>query len=239
MTGTNPDISMLNENGDEAAIEESSTTEQPEGDQPQTSEVEGVFNKLPGSTQDRVRKLWQKNKETEAELEQARQALLARSYTQPEVTAPASTPDLDKAKQVIKSLNFTTSEDVDARINNIIRQQEYRRNMEVLEKEFSGKDGRPQFSKDEYEGFVRTNPKYQYYDPKDVYGIMYQDELDDWKVKTAGKSSTGSLKSGKSGLNTVDEWTPEYIEEKLKGANGPAFYDKNKDKIEQVLRGMH
>jgi len=197
------------------------------------SQEEQEFNKLSGSTQDRIRSLVKRARTAEEDAERAK-ALALNSTTKLPPPPPTYNPDVKDAVGKLSDAGIATKEYVESLVNNLRQQDRYQSRLTELERTENGQNGRPRFEKYEYEDFVKTNPQYQYYDPKDVYDIMYKEELTDWTVKNykAG-GSTQSMKSNRS-TSEMDVWTPEYIEENIK-TQGVQWYEKNIDKINKVL----
>lgn len=219
---------------DDSSQGESHPSPQNHGDQPQVSLEEQEFNKLTGSTQDRVRSLIKRAKSAEAETERMK----ALAYQAPKLPPPPPGPknqDVEQALNVLDQNGMAKKDYVDQKITGLLRQIQFENKLGRLEEVENGKDGRPKFDRYEYEDFIRSNPQYQYYDPQDVFGIMYRDELIDWEFshRSTQPNVTQPLKNSRTSQGT-DIWTPEYIEEQI-ATQGQAWYEKNFDKVQKVL----
>lgn len=222
---------LLNE--DTSPSDQSQGQNQENGSQPQTSEEKIEFDKLTGSTQDRVRSLLKRTKAAEAEAERAK--ALAYKGVQQLPPPPQQSPDIAQAVKQLDQVGVATKDYVERMIAQREAQREYENKLKSLSDLENGDDGRPKFDRYEYEDFVRQNPKYQYYDPQDVFGIMYSRELIDWETKhrQSGNSGAAPLKNTKTFQGT-DVWSPEYIDQQLK-EHGMPWYEKNFDKVQKVM----
>lgn len=203
-----------------------------------TPEEEVEFRKLSGNAQERIRQLIRRAKEAETRAAQV-EMLASQRVQVPMPPQPQVATDDERAAAVrkLQQAGLATIDDVRQLLNEQLSGLSYVNTVSQLEKEYSGQDGRPAFSKVEYEDFVRTNPQYQGYQPEDVYKIMYHDELIDWELaKRQNRTTNTSLKPTSRGMQVAQdtEWTPEYIDKMIR-EKGPSWYDKNQDKIHQVL----
>ncbi len=214
---------------DDPTDDSSQDQQQDDGKEPDKSSQEEVeFNKLRGTAQDRIRQLVREKNQLKAEAEKAR--ALAYKPTLP--PAPPANPDFVQAKKTLADAGIMTDEKFEQRMAEREARIRYEDKIRQLTQVENGDDGRPRFDKEEYEDYVRSNPQYQYYDPQDVFGIMYRQELTDWEWKHRNQPSGASpLKNAKT-FRGDDVWTPEYINEH---ALEPGWYDKNIEKINRVM----
>lgn len=220
---------------EDSASEDSQSQEQNSDDQSQTEE-EIAFNTLSGSAQDRIRGLLRRTKDAEAEAERMKALAYSGGAKLPPVP-PESNSDVQSAIKKLDDVGMATKDYVQEQMNKALQSIQYEQKMKQLSESESGQDGRPKFDRYEYEDFVKTHPQYRYYDPADVFSIMYRDELLDWELKNREiDTSTPSLKSSRT-VSREDVWTPEYIEQNIK-EQGTAWYEKNLDKINKVLGAM-
>lgn len=200
----------------------------------QPSEEVQEFNKLSGATQDRIRKLVTRAKSAEQETERLKALALSGNKLPP--PPPQNNPDVQQAVSQLDKVGVATKDYVTQQMQQLIAQMDYESKIKRLSEQESGDSDRPKFDRYEYEDFVRTNPQYRYYDPADVFAIMYRQELTDWEFNHRQTSNqTSSLKNSRTLGNTGNEiWTPEYINEMI-GKNGVDWYEKNKSKIDKVM----
>jgi len=194
------------------------------------------FNKLSGTAQDRFQKLIRRARTAEEDLE--RYKALALQGTKLPPPPPVTGQNQDILAQ-LEAAGVMTDRKYQQMASERDAQREYQSRLRQLSQQESGDDGRPKFDQYEYEDFVRQNPQYKYYDPADVYSIMYRDELIDWEMKhRSSGSQTQTLKNTKT-FSGDDVWSPEYINEKLGSFEDPneriSWYEKNREKIEKVL----
>lgn len=201
------------------------------------SPEEVAFNNLTGSTQDRVKTILRERDQARQEAEMFRRG--TGSYPPP--PPPAPSPDVATAVNKLSEIGMAPKDYVDQKIQQGIGGMIYQFELEKLSNKYDGGNGLPAFSKEEYEDYTNRHPQYRNYSPEDVYQKMYSDEIFDWRTQNSGKSTaarpTPSLRPVKT---TVREevWTPDYIESRLKEPDGPAWYDKNRDKINATVAKM-
>jgi hypothetical protein len=205
------------------------------GDQ---SEEEVEFNKLTGSTQDRIRKLVRDKREAMEEAEGYKNTF--RTVPPPAPINNEPNPDVRQAVQKLSDVGLATKEEVDQRIGQSLSALRYESEMARLASTFSGSKGEPQFDRSEYEDFVRDNPVYINYYPEDVFRMkMFPDEFSNMGVKEPERETT-TLKPVKTSQQK-ETFSPEYIEEKLKSL--PAnerqqWYNENLSEINATLGNM-
>ena len=159
--------------------------------------------------------------------------------TSPQPTnANLNAPEVQNARKVLSDIGFPTEDKVDQKINQGLGQIIYNFELRDLERTYDGSNNLPKFDKAEYEDFVQRNPKYQNYDPKDVYNIMYEEEILDAKLKGRGEepqpSTNSSLRPTKTTVRE-EQWTPDWLENRMKQPDGLDWYAKNKDKVNNWL----
>lgn len=193
----------------------------------QQTEEEIEFNRLSGSTQDRIRELFKRAREAENKLGSVQQ-----TYIPP---APNTvTADQRQALETLSQFGVATDDKVDAKVNGAVNQIKQELKFQNLEQKYSGRNGEPKFDREEVEDYMKSHPQYQYYDPEDVFKYkMFPDELSETQTQTA-KPRTSSLKPTKA-QTRQDALTPEFIEERLKQADGDEWYEANKDEINKVV----
>lgn len=215
---------------EETTAGDSQTQEQTDPNQGK-SEEEIEFSKLSGSAQDRIRNLVRRAKEAEDRATRFESQVGRTQLPPPPPTVDNS--DVQTAVKRLDEVGIATKDYVKQILEEQRRNEWYSNRLRALEETENGQDGRPRFDRYEYEDYVRQHPQYQAYDPGDVFGIMYRQELIDWEMKNRGGSpTTPSLRSSRT-VQQADIWTPEYINEQI--GKDPTFYEKNFEKINKVL----
>jgi hypothetical protein len=215
------------------------------------SPEEVFFNSLSGSAQDRFKNAFRGLSEKdelvaskEQEAEYWKKMALNGSNTVPppppvgQSPISADDPQVKDAVSKLSSVGLATKEEVDKKINDSLAGLRYQYELERLEKNYDGGDGKPQFDKLEYENFIKTHPQYGSYFPEDVYQIMFKDELVDWQIDQRDSNQPNrsrSLKPSKASTQQSDQLTPESIEERLRQPDGKKWYDDNIDKVNAAL----
>jgi len=199
------------------------------------SDEEVEFSSLSGSTQDRIRRLIrERNDAIEAS---------QRGFTPPPpppVYQPQN-PSVQDAVEKLREVGITTKDDVKSMVQDSLAQLRYQAELDRLEASYDGDDGKPKFTREEYEDFVRHNPQYQDYLPEDVYEKMYKEELNDWRVNQSGSRPAARQSQSLPPRRTMQQeesLTPEGIEEKLRTlpeGEREKWYEKNVDKINAVM----
>lgn len=199
------------------------------------SPEEVEFNSLSGPAQDRFRRTVREKNELQRRIEELERG--QNSYRGVPPPPPQYTPEVQDAVKKLSDVGISTDEKVDQKINTIVSQMRFYNELDRLEKEYSGTDGKPAFTREEYEDFTRKNPQYKDYMPEDVYNKMYSEEILDWNLQNKtqpGKKRSTSLRPTKTTVRDT-ELTPEDIESRLQQDDGPQWYEKNKEKINRVI----
>lgn len=228
---TDPASQPENNNGSNSG--EPNQIEQPGGQ----SEEEVEFNTLSGSAQDRFRKVYRDLKEKERQLQMVAEG---RGVLPPPPPGGINdNPAIKDAKDKLTNIVGLADKDyVRSEVRNGLAAIRYEYELTRLENLYEGNDGRPKFTREEYEDFVSRHPNLNGYAPEDVYRYkMYPEELKEWELGHAGQQfqRAGSSSLRPTRTNRVEEeLTPEKIEENLQKF-GQAWYDKNIDKINEVM----
>jgi hypothetical protein len=245
-------VSYLNNNNGEnletptASPAGTITTEPKEPVNPQGAVVtespeEVKFNSLKGGTQQRIKDIIAEKDRMEAELERTKQLVSSQpqGFTQPP-QPDLSSPQVKDAVAQLDKVGVATKDWADQQINQRLGQLIYNIEVKNLEEKLDGTDGMPKFDRVEYQDFVQRNPKYNNYDPQDVYNIMYSEEIMDAKLKSRGVQPTQPSSSLRPNKTTVreEQWTPESIEARLRESDGPTWYTQNKDLVNKVLQSQ-
>lgn len=203
-------------------------------------EEEVEFNKLSGSTQDRIRQLARSKREAMEELESYKNAY--RTVPPPAPQGNESNPDVQQAVRKLSDVGIATKEDVNNTVGQALSTLRYEQEMQRLASTYTGKNGEPQFDRAEYEDFVRDNPVYGNYYPEDTFKMkMFPDEFSNINSsKGAEVDSTKTLKPIRTSQQK-ETFTPEYIEEKLKSLppeEKKQWYQENLSQINATLGNM-
>lgn len=237
LQGNNQDISSESQAGTEGTGSNSDNPNEGSGGQPE--EVE--FNKLSGAAQDRFRQSFRDRQRLQSENEQLKQMAMSATNTQ-NVPAQATSEQQREALTKLDEVGVATKSFVQQQIQDILARKSFYDDLDKLEDSLDGTDGRPKFVREEYEDYVNRHPQYKGYLPKDVYGIMYEEELLDWRVANRnGNTSTRkttTLKPTRTSVRGESELTMEAIEEKLASLPEPQrseWYSANQKKINEVV----
>ncbi|MDE2106325.1 MAG: hypothetical protein KGL39_54400 [Patescibacteria group bacterium] len=199
------------------------------------NDEEVEFNSLSGSAQDRFRKIIRDLRQTREENEHLKRQPVYGQTPFGQVPPPPN-PDIQEAVRKLSEVGIATKDEVRKIIAETLGTVRFDDELNKLEGELDGNDGRPRFTREEYEDYINRHPQYRNYLPRDVYSVMYDEELTEWKIahrSAKPKTQSSSLKPTKTSVQD-EEWTPEYIEQKIQ-EEGPSWYDRHKDKINQVL----
>jgi len=199
------------------------------------SEEEVEFAKLNGSTQDRIRQLIRERNEAAQKAEQAQRLL---GTVPPPPPMQPNNPQIQDAVKKLTNIGLADQDFVKQQVSQGVAALQYNYELSRLENTYTGDDGRPKFTREEYEDYVGRHPQYQSYTPEDVYKFkMYAEENRDWETRTKGQNQpVGSSSLRPTRTNRTNEaLTPETIEANLQ-KYGQSWYDKHKDEIEQVLQ---
>lgn len=207
------------------------------GSEQQTPE-EIEWNSLKGGTRTRIEKILEEKRIAETE----RDALKTARFVPPPppMYANQPNPDVQDAVRKLSDVGIATDDKVERKINESLGALRYEYELERLGSKYSGNDGRPAFSRSEYEDYISRHAEYRGYLPEDVYGKMYSEELRDWEFQNLNsKQSSGSktLRPMRT-TSTEEPLSPEVIEQRLKEPDGAKWYDKNIDKINAILGRM-
>lgn len=214
--------------------QDGAVTESPE-------EVE--FNALKGGTQDRIKSLIYERDQIKAEKERLDTFIRTQNAPQGFTNPPGndlSNPQVRDAVAQLDKVGVATKDWAEQQINQRIGGLIYNIELQNLEKSLDGSDGQPKFDRTEYEDFVKRNPKYRDYDPKDTYNIMYSEEIMDARLKTQGgqpAKPSPSLRPVRTQVRE-EQWTPEAIEAKLRKPDGSLdadWYMANKALVNKVM----
>lgn len=218
---------------------ESSGDDSPQG-APQASPEEAAWNNLKGGTQDRIKQLISERNSEAAKAERLNSYITNMNQTQQYQPQTPEAPNLEveNARKVLTNIGFPTNDTVDQKIQQQFGNLVYNMTLDKLEGRYDGSNG-PKFDKTEYQDFVTRNPKYSAYDPEDVYKYhMYPEEVKEAQLRTntgRGQSATSSLRPTRTTVRE-EQWSPDWIENRMKQSDGLEWYSKNKDKVNNFLQ---
>ncbi len=202
------------------------------------SEEEVEFNKLTGSTQDRIRQLSRKAKDA-MEKNQTYEGML-RTLPPPAPQGDEPNSDVQQAVRKLSDVGIATKEDVNNIVGQSLSALRYEQEMARLTSTYTGNNNEPQFDRTEYEEFVRDNPVYANYYPEDTFKMkMFADEFSGKTEPSV--SSPKTLKPTRTSQQK-ETFSPEYIEEKLKSLpedEKKQWYAENLFEINAALRKMN
>jgi len=223
------------------------TTTEPTGAENQTGAVdtgspeEVAWNSLTGGSQDRFKQMARDVNRLRAEkerLEQYASTLSIQNAYQPTAQGPIdpANPQVRDAVSQLSKVGIATKDEVSQQINQSIGNFIYNFELDKLGQQFDGSNGLPKFDRDEYTDYITRNPKYQGYDPVDVYNKMYSEEIMDAKIKGIGGQTqpTSSLRPNSTTVRE-EQWTPEAIEQRLQQPDRKEWYSKNIDLVNKVM----
>lgn len=196
----------------------------------QQTEEEIEFNKLSGSTQERIKKLIRDKQEAEARAYQQ-----APSYVPPAPNTLA--PDQKQAIDTLRQFGITTKDDVKEEVNQGLNQIKWELKNQTLESKYSGSDGTPKYDREEVEDYMRSHPQYQYYDPEDVFKYkMFPDEFSAAGTQQApSRQKTSSLKPVKSNPQVNAFSDIDTLQRRLAEPDGDEYYEAHKDEINRAV----
>lgn len=205
----------------------------------QASPEEVAFNNLKGGTQDRIKQLIQERDAERSKAERLNSYLtnMNQPQQQPQQNFAQPTPEVENARKVIQGIGFTTEESVDQKIQQQFGNLMYNMTLEKLENRYDGANG-PKFDRTEYQDFITRNPKYYGYDPEDVYKHhMYPEEVREAQGRSVsrGQSTTSSLRPTRTTVRE-EQWSTDWIENRMKQSDGLEWYSKNRDKVNNYLQ---
>lgn len=201
------------------------------------SPEEVSWNTLSGSAQDRFRDITREANR----LRREKADLESRVYQTAQPSYQTNQPGTEEAVRKLSEIGMATKEDINQVVNKSLSGLVYNMELDRLEGRYDGGNGLPKFDREEYEDYVSRHPQYQNYTPEDVYQKMYQDEIFDWRTqhtqgggRTTRQTASSSLRPTKTQVRE-EPLTPSMIEQRLNEADGPEWYDKNKDRINSVM----
>lgn len=196
-----------------------------------TSEEEVEFNKLKGSSQQRVRELWLRAKKAEEE------ASSLRSQQQQPSVPPAPDPNFQQqqALDILSKAGVATDDKVKKEVNSAVEQiRRDLRNANLTQK-YDGENSPVAFNPDEVADYQRTHPQYASYDPEDVFLYkMYPDEFANAQISRNSGTRIQGIKPTKQ-HQRQEALTPEFIEQRLQQPDGDEWYEKNQEEINKVV----
>ena len=242
--GSSPEEKTLSTEPTGEVSEEKLSEETPKGKEEEKTKADPEFVRDPGSRYNkRIRELLAEKKALQSQLdrtaikrEPTREQAAAPSKEEPK-PAQATSSEIDEAVQRLKDLGFptrdeiVTRDDIKSELQKEMRVFKDRLTLDTeydrLEKEHTGKDGRPSFDRKVIEDY---SIKQGIYNPEAAYEHLYRTELMDWAVKDALKKKKGTYveKPGASPGKSREEniLTPEKIRKM-----SPQEYERRREEI--------
>lgn len=188
----------------------------------QQSEEEVEFNRLSGSTQERIRELAKRARDAELRVNTP-------AYVPP---APMTTPDQRQALETLSNFGVATDEKVNRVVDEKLNTLRWENEQGRLESKYSGQDGTPTYVREEVEDYMRKHPQYSATPPELVFkGVMFPDEFSN--VDTKSRTRTSTLRPTKAQLSTA-AINPDNVEE-LVSKNSQQWYEEHLDEINAAV----
>lgn len=218
-----------------------------QGQQPteQPTPEEIAFNNLPGSTKDRVRRLVQDKRDLIQQNQQLQQQMQQGSYVPPAPGSTYRTPEVETALQQLANVGVTTDEKLNRTLDERLNALRWEQEMGRLEGKYPGRDGEPQFVREELEEFISSHPHYRSYAAEDVFrDHMFRSEFLNLTFNKQGSKTgaTQTLRPTNRMMSQTNAMTPEYIAERTdinKYPDAVEWQEEHRVEIDKVLSQMH
>lgn len=198
------------------------------------TEEELEFSKLSGSTQDRIRELIRERNDARSKLNTNPQNPVNPNPNLNPAIDP-NDPQIKAALTTLEAAGMSTQDFVKNEINKGIGGVRAEMRLNNLEMRYQGQEGAPKFDRTEVIDYMARHPQFQYYDFEDVFKYkMYPEEFQSMGRTNGGENTTNPIRPTKA-TTVTPEWTPEKLEARLQQPDGPAWYDKNFDKIQTLM----
>lgn len=200
--------------------------------QEQKSPEEMEWDKLKGSTQDRIRELIKERNDLRQSLTKTPQ-FAPQPQTQYPVAPTQSdvqmTPEQQAAVQNLRKFGIVTRDDIQTLQDQLVLDNEYAR----LEGLYSGSDGEPRFDRVEIEDHMKRTG---IYNPEKAYQDLYREELYDaqHKQQSTGSRSYSEKPRGSVGAST-EPVTIDSIKARLSQPDGREWWEKNRERLLPML----
>lgn len=210
-------------------LDDSSVTEETEVTETKTDTSSNTkTDEEPRVPLSRLKEETAKRREMESRIE----ALEGKLASAARNTSDEVDPDLEaaiaKLEPLLKRRGFMTREEQQQDESS----KRYASEMEVLERELDGKDGRPPFDPYEVSEFGKKN---NIFNLKAAYNEMYRKELIDWELKKTDRTDKeDNLKPIKGAFKESSKpfsLTRDALAERLRKPDGREWYNKNHSKI--------
>lgn len=194
----------------------------------QQTEEEVEFNGLSGSARERFEEMYKRAKEAENKLGQQQQ-----TYVPPAPNTLA--PDQKQALETLSQYGVATDEKVDKKLSEEFNRLRWDMENQRLESTYSGKNGEPQYKKEEVEDYIRNHPQYSGYAAEDVFKFkMFPDEFSNMQQKGSSSQRSSSLRPTRSQVMSEDVITAENVEEMVK-SHSQEWYNENQEAINKAV----
>lgn len=221
---------------------------QNQGNEPTPEEYE--WEKLRGSTQDRIRELIRQRNEFRNQLVEVSQQVppapqpqAAETYSQEENQL---TPEQEQAVENLRKFGVWTKKDQEELERKqqeqlTVQKQELEDNILIeteyakLEATHNGKDGLPRFDREEIEDYMKQTG---IYNPEKAYEDLYRDEIFDLWAKSQSDTrpeQTYSERPSVSVGSTTEPLTLDGLRERLREKDGSIWWEKNRERLLPLL----
>lgn len=203
---------------------------------PESEEIQGEeVNKK--SAESRIDELIARNKSLEEKLD----SVLQERTTVPPAPAEPVSPDLEKAKEFLRTnLNVVTREDLENLKQSLRDEQIVQSEDARLSELYSGEDGRPKYDPLKVKEYGKVNGIYNL---EAAYEQLNKAELADWAIRKAEEGMKQRPYVEKGGSSTANKnqntITREKLQEVVANMSDPKnreWYEKNRDKVLELYR---
>jgi len=206
-----------------------------EEEKDEDSVLKAEWERLKGSTQDRIRQLIRERNELRKQLEGGQKTQPLSQVAPPpppsagtEIQPEELTEEQRQAFKILKEkFGVVTKEDLQALQDRMALDNEHTR----LERLYDGSDGRPKYDRVEVEDWMRRHPGV--YVPEVAYKMMYEEELADWHLRQAGRTKRTTYSERPKGSTATRRrpLTVASLRERLNRPDGREWWEKNRERI--------
>lgn len=203
------------------------------------------FNSLPGSTQDRIKKLARDKRELSQRLETLeRMSGQPNGFVPPAPNSNFTSPEEEAAIRTLSQKGLATKDDVRAELDERVNALRWEQEQNRLESMYTGSKGEPQYVREEVEDFIKSHPQYRGYAAEDVFRYkMFPTEFQNLELERRGTKTGRSqtLKPTSRASSEEQGITPEFIAERTdikKYPDALEWQEEHRQQIDAVLARM-
>ena len=154
-------------------------------------------------------------------------------------TVSQDTPEFQRAKDFLKNLGFSPTDDIQKVVKDEISNFEARLVLDTekarLENKYGGGDGRPKY---DHEKVIKHAVSSGIYNPEAAYKDLHEAELLDWAIKQAQQAGTTTTLEKPSSTTTGEsgQLDRESLARILSSPEGRKWYEENRDKVLSALQ---